>query len=83
MTKYILIETVEVEEINPYWYEGCGRLENRTIRTYKNNVSEFENDNKLAEYLATSYAAKKRYKVYEVLREVTPVLETRTFVKFK
>ena len=83
MTKYIVVETFEVRDRNPYWYSGAGRIEPEYLTTTRSSVVTFTNETELTTYLAATYRADKRIEVYEVSRQLTPVLETKTVVKFK
>lgn len=83
MVKYILVETIEVTQRNPYWYEGCGLMESKNIKTTSTSATKFEDQESLAEYLSVMYHADKRIEIFEVARQLIPVLETKTTVSFK
>lgn len=84
MIKYIVIETYEVKDINPFWYAGCcERIESKYLHTTRSNVMKFNSQEDLAEYLSVSYSASKNIQVFEVAKELIPMLETKTTVTFK
>ena len=83
MIKYILIETVPDKTQNPYWYPGVGRQESEFMEITRTSVVTFVSQESLAEYLASQYKNNKRVEIYEVARQLTPVLETKTVVSFK
>lgn len=81
--KYIVVETRSVKETNPYWSQWSSHIEPRTIVSNVERVQEFDSQEALSKYLASTPMANVGVRIYEVSRELTPVIETKTVVSFK
>lgn len=81
MTKYIVIETHSIDAENQYWTESISNIEPRRIRTTNTIVKKFTDEKSLTAHLALNAKSNIRLEVFEVIRELIPVVETT--VSFK
>lgn len=83
MTKYLVIETYSIDTENQYWTESISNIEPRRIRTTNTTVRKFTDEKSLTAYLALNAKSNIRLEIFEVSRELIPVIETKTVVSFK